>query len=50
MVGVVLILLVMFVIGPFVFFTVGAIASALFGWLNIATIDEQTGVSSKGMG
>ena len=50
MVGAVIILVVMFLIGPFVFFVLGAVWSALFGWLNIATIDEQTGVSSKGMG
>ncbi len=49
MVGVVVILLVMFVIGPIAFFVLGAVWSALFGWLNVATIDEETGVDSRGM-
>jgi hypothetical protein len=48
-VGAVIILVVMFVIGPLAFFALGAIWSALFGWLNIATIDEQTGVDSEGL-
>jgi hypothetical protein len=49
-VGAVIILVVMFLIGPFVFFVLGAIWSALFGWVTIATVDERAGVSSKGDG
>jgi hypothetical protein len=49
-VGAVIILVVMFLIGPFVFFVLGGIWSALFGWVMIATVDEQTGTDSKGAG
>lgn len=47
--GPVVILVVMFVIGPVVLFALGGLLSALYGWLFVATIDEETGVDSKGV-
>lgn len=43
-VGPVVILLVMFVIGPFLLFAAGALISAIYGWLFVATVDEDAGI------
>ena len=42
-IGPVVILLVMFLIGPFLLFVVGGLLSAIYGWLFVATADEQAG-------
>ena len=39
MVGVVLVLLAMFVVGPIVVFLVGALWSAVYGWLVMETVN-----------
>ncbi len=50
MIGVVLVLLVMFVAGPIGLFLVGAIWSAVFGWLVGGDADERDGADAQASG
>ena len=47
MLGVVLILLFMFVVGPIGLFVVGAIWSALFAWLLVDDAERQAGAETQ---
>ena len=47
MIGPVLVLLVMFLIGPIVLFLVAAIWSGFFGWMVSDDVDLQAGVEAQ---